>query len=235
MRLDLWHLGHGVDRHQAVLLGIVVQDWSGLFMVSIESLDEGLLGIISSLNQWLSSNVVNSILLWWVELHVIASAGCLVDSSSLDSLNEYIVINLELNNLVDFLSGRFEHGIELLGLDGGSWETVEEHASLALWLIHLLLEKVDDKFVTHEISPSHDILGLLSKLSSFGNSISKEISSGQMADAKLILDNWSLSSLSGTWWAHHDDVHCWLGHAHGSSLDFGEKVVKLCVSKVRHL
>ena len=204
-------------------------------MVSVESLHKGLFGVISPLDQSFSGLIIFALNLWWVELDVIASSGCLVDSSSLDSLDKNFIVDLELNNLVDFLSCRFEHRVELLGLNGGSWETVEEHASLALWLIHLLLEKVDNELVTHEFSSSHNILSLLSEFGSLGNSISEEISSSQMADAKLVFDNWSLSSLSSSWWAHHDDIHCWFSHAYCSSLDFGEKVVKLCVSKiVRH-
>ena len=158
-----------------------------------------------------------------------------MNSSSFNSLYENVIINLEFNNSVDFLSSGLEHRVKLLDLNRGTWDTVEEHASLALWLIHLLLEKVDDELVTHEISSSHNILSLLYEFGSLGNSISEEISSSQMADAKLVFDNWSLSSLSSSWWAHHDDVHCWFSHAYCSSLDFGEKVVKLCVSKiVRH-
>ena len=48
-----------------------------------------------------------------------------MNTTSLNSLNKYIIIYLELDGFINFLASRPKHPVELLGLLNGSWETVE--------------------------------------------------------------------------------------------------------------
>ena len=88
-----------------------------------------------------------SIDLWGIELQVVRSARSLVDSSSHNSLFQHLFIYIEFNHLIDSFARLLEHDIELLGLSSGSGETVKEHASLALWLVHIVLEQFDHKLI----------------------------------------------------------------------------------------
>ena len=55
-------------------------------------------------------------------------------TTSLYSLNEDFIIDLELDSLVDLGVLLLEHGVKLLSLYSCSWEAVEEETLLALWL-----------------------------------------------------------------------------------------------------
>ena len=82
-------------------------------MVGTHSLDEGLLVVIGSLHKIVTGQVILTSNLGRVELDVVRSAGSLVNTAAFNSLDEDLVINLELNNLIDALALSSHHRVEL--------------------------------------------------------------------------------------------------------------------------
>ena len=233
--LDGVHLFHGVDGEKLVLLLIETEDGSGLSVVGAHSLDEGLLVVIRSLDESITGLVVLALNLGRVELDVVRSAGSLVNTAAFNSLDEDLVINLELNNLIDALALSSHHRVELLSLNGSSGEAIEEHAVEASRRGHVLLEQTDDELVVDEATSGHDILGLLAELSASGNGISEHVAGSEMADAKILGDGGSLSALAGTGRTNQDNVHLGLGGANGASLNLGHDGVSANVLEIHDL
>jgi hypothetical protein len=121
-------------------LSVVVKNWGSLAVISWHSLFKDLSIVILSLDQWLSSDIINIINLGRVELNMIWSSTWWMDSSSFDSLNKNIIINLELKNSIDFLLFLAKHAIKLFSLNVGSWETIKKNTSFTLWLLHGIID-----------------------------------------------------------------------------------------------
>ena len=108
---------------------VVINDWESLSIESWESSLQRSFVVIFSLDQWFSSDVINSGDLWWMELNVIRSSWGLVNSSSANSFNKERVVDLHVDNVSDLLSVLSKDLVEFFSLDEGSWETVKDHTS----------------------------------------------------------------------------------------------------------
>ena len=95
-----------------------------------------------------------------------------------------------------------------LGLRNSSRETVQNETLLASRAVDVVLDDVDHDIVAHESSGVHGLLSTQTVLRSYhsnehpfptsGNSVAEHIASSEMANAILLLDLGSLSSLSAT-------------------------------------
>lgn len=101
-------------------------------------------------------------------------------SPSLYSFNQNIINNLELHDSVDFSVSGCKHLIQLLSLYSSSWKAIKQQSSFALRVIHGGLDESNHKVIRNQFSSVHDLLCLLSNISSLGNCISQKITSGQM-------------------------------------------------------
>jgi hypothetical protein len=145
-----------------------------------------------------------------------------VDSTSFDSLDEDAIIHLKFNNLINLLALSIKHLIKLLGLSHCSWESIKQHAFLALWLVHRVLDQSKHYVITNESTLGNNIFDLESHRRTARNVVSDQVTCGTMANAELIADNWTLCTLSSAWWTNHNNVHVWHLHAFGSSLHLGK-------------
>lgn len=230
--LDHIHLGHGVNGEKHILFGVVSENWSSFLVVALKTGLQGLGVVVGSLDEGLTSDVIFALDLGWIELDVVGSSRCLVNPSTLDSLNEDLVINFEFNDLVDLAAGLAEHLVELLSLYHSSRESIQKHALLAFWLVHGSLDKAQNDFVADKFTLSEDVLHLEAHGGAARNIVTDKVAGCSVANTKLVLDDGALGALTSSRWSDHDDVHVWNSHALGSSLDFGEQVVKLHVSQI---
>ena len=132
---DRFNRGHSINCIEKVLLIVVSEDGRSHCVVCLHSLSEYLSIVILALDERLTSQVVLSLNLGWVELYVVASSTCRVNAASLNSLHEDIIIDLELDGLVDLLTARAKHAVKFLGLNSCPGEAVQEESSLALWVL----------------------------------------------------------------------------------------------------
>ena len=201
-------------------------------MVASHALLKSFTRVILPVHEWLSSHVILALNLGWVELKMVGTSRCLMDSAALDSLDENFFVNLELKNAIDVHFFAFEHGIKLLSLSLSSGEAVKEDAALALWVAEVVLDEADDELIGHELSSLHDAISLHAELSACLDSVSEHVTCGQVAHAEVILDLGSLSALARAWWSNHDDVH---GGALGAlipALNLSEEVIEAHVAKI---
>ena len=158
-----------------------------------------------------------------------------MDTATLNTLYEDVIINLEFNSLVDGRVLGLKHAFELLSLDIGSGETVKEHSAITLGLLGGILNETNDDLIGNKLTSVHNFLSLLAKLCALRNSVSQHISSGEVAETQLISDTRSLSTLSGSWGSNEHDVLLGLVLADFSPLNLRKEVLKVEVSKVSHL
>ena len=184
----------------------MVGDRSRVLVVVREAGFQGLSVVIWSLNQVLAGHVVLALDFGRIELDVVGAAGGRVNSSALNTLHKNLVIQLELNNKVNFLAALSQHVVEHLGLIEGSRETIQEQALLVFRLGELLLEQGDHQIIRDKATTFHDLISLLADLGALLHSGSEKVSRGYVADAQLVLDDWSLSTLTAARWTQQDYV-----------------------------
>jgi hypothetical protein len=130
-----------------------------------------------------------------------------VDTATLNTINEDVIINFEFNSLVDGCVLGVKHAFKFIRLDIGSGETVKEHTALAFGLLGGIINETNDYLIGNKLTAVHNFLSLLSKLGAFSNSITEHVTCGQVADAKIVLDGRALSSLAGAWGSKQDETH----------------------------
>ena len=104
-----------------------------------------------------------------------------MDATASDSLLQNAVVNLELKNTINFHFTISEHFVELLSLNCSAGEPVQQNTSLALWVVHSVVDKSDNKLIRYQLACFHDIIGLFSERSACFDSITEHISSCQVA------------------------------------------------------
>ena len=155
-----------------------------------------------------------------------------MDATALDSLSKHVFVNGKFKNAVNVHVLALEHIVELLSLSNSAGESVKKDASFTLWVAHVIFDKTNDEVVRHEIATLHNGVSLLAKLSACSDGVTQHVASGEMADAKVILDLGALGSLTGAGGSNHDNVHGWALGALISALDLREEIVKANVAKV---
>lgn len=113
-----------------------------------------------------------------------------------DTVDEDLILDVEVNDLVERGSLGGKHLIELLGLLDGTRESVEDESLLTLGLSEVLLDDTDNDLIAHETTSIHDLLGLLAHLRSSLDSGTEHVSGGEVAKAVLLLEGRSVGSLS---------------------------------------
>lgn len=98
-------------------------------MICAQSLAQCLSIIVGSLDERLSSDIVFHKLLWWVKDLVVGSARGRVDQSAGDSVDEELVVNLQLDGVFQRLVLSLQHFVEAFSLGDGSWEAIENKAA----------------------------------------------------------------------------------------------------------
>lgn len=188
------------------LLLVVLGNRRGLGVILLQTSLEGFGIVIWSLDEWLTSLIILTFNLWWIELHVVGSARGLVDPSALDTLDQDVILDLELQHLVDLLSSLFEHGIEFAGLLNGPWESIQKETLGILWLFEFFFEERDDEVVTDKSTGLHNCISLLANLGAGGDGRSEKVAGGDVSEAVFLADDWALGSLATAWWTQQNDV-----------------------------
>jgi hypothetical protein len=117
-----------VDSSPDALLLVVLSNGTGLLMVRLEALVEGLSGVVGALDEGLASDVVDHVLLRGRELLVVGATGSGVDETTGDAGDEEVVVDEELDGVLEGLLAGSEHLVELLSLGDITGETVEDEA-----------------------------------------------------------------------------------------------------------
>ena len=81
--------------------------------------------VVLALYKGFTSDIIDSINFWRVELNMVSAATRHVNTTSFHSFNQLFVINSQLYSLVDGTSSRPQHLIEFLGLRHCTGETIE--------------------------------------------------------------------------------------------------------------
>lgn len=186
------------------LIAVVVQHWSGLLVELVQTGLQLLSGIVTTLHQRLASNVILALILGRVEVDIVGASGGSVDQATSDTLDQEIIVDAQVDHLVNGNTLLGQHGVQKLGLCHSSGETIQDETLLALRVPDGLSDDASDDIITNQLASIHDGLGLLAHLRAILHSLSQHITSGQVAQAVLILDSRSLSSLTSTRRAKED-------------------------------
>jgi hypothetical protein len=155
----------GVNASPDLGLLVVVDDGRGLVVVGSQTLLEGGLVVVGTLDEGLASDVVGHGLLGRVEDLVVRATGSGVDETAGDTRDEQLVVDAELNGVLERLLAGLEHVVEALGLGDSAREAVKNEAGLALGVVlELALDHANHDLVADETALVHDLLGLSTQL-----------------------------------------------------------------------
>lgn len=166
-------------------------------MVGHQTLLEGVGVVVRTLDQRLASDVVLHVLLRRVEDLVVRAARGRVDQTTSNTVDQQLVVNLELNGIAKRRLALGKHRVQTLGLGNGSGKAVQNETVLALGVVlQLVLDHVDHDFVRNKATLVHDLLSLEAEGSLLGNLRTQHITGSQVAGAVLLLEVRSLGSLA---------------------------------------
>ena len=135
-------------------------------MVGLKSGHQSVFVVVRSLVEVFTSDIILALNLGRIELGVVSSARGFVDSSTLDSFDENLIISLKLNSFINLLSFGLEDFVKLLSLYGGSWESIEEDASLTLWFAESRHDEVKNELIRNQLASINNRLYSLAEVAS---------------------------------------------------------------------
>lgn len=185
--INVGHLGTVVLKHRGSLLVELVQAGTKL-----------LLSVITTLDQGLTSDIVNTSNLGRVEPDVVRATRRRVDQAASDTLNQQLIVNVQVDNTIDGLTLLLQEIIQDTSLVDGTRETIQDETLAALRTIDGLSDDTSDDIITNQLASLHDGLGLATHLGTILHGFAKHVTGGQVAQAVLLLDARSLGSLAST-------------------------------------
>lgn len=114
---SLWRLG-GIKTRPDALVTVVIDDWSGLLMISLKSFAKSLLIVIGSTYQRLARDVVLSRLFRRLELFMISSATGRMNKTTTDASDQQGIVNVKLNSMIKLLFVLRHHFVQLKEIYG---------------------------------------------------------------------------------------------------------------------
>lgn len=120
----------GINLGPDTLLLVVVDNGDGLLVVGHKALLEGLGVVVGALDKGLASDVVLHGDLGGSKLPMVRAARGNVDQASSDAGHQQVVVNGQLDNGIQVLLLVLQHGVELLSLDNGAGESIENESVL---------------------------------------------------------------------------------------------------------
>jgi hypothetical protein len=127
---DLARLLRGIDLLPDAGVAVVVNDGAGLLVVGTETLAEGALVVVGSLDERFAGDVVDHVGLRGVEDLVVRAAGGGVHETASNTGDEELVGDLELDGVLKRLGLGLEHAVELDGLGNSAREAIENEAGV---------------------------------------------------------------------------------------------------------
>jgi uncharacterized protein YjbI with pentapeptide repeats len=159
--------------------------------------------VVVALDQGLSGNVVDALVLRRVELDVVGATGGEVDPAPTHAVDYLLVVDVDLDHCVEC----YAHGAERFGLCQRAREAVEQKAVLAVVLRYALVDKPHYDVVGHQATGIHDLLGLLAQRGPLLDRGPEHVAGGYLRDAILVLDVVGLGALACPRRPQQDDFH----------------------------
>lgn len=157
---DLLRRLAGVKTPPDTFLLVKVGDGRSRLVVRLETLLESVGIVVRTLNKRLSGNVVLAGNLRGSKLDVVGAARGRVHKTASDTADQEVVLDLELDGVLDRLLASVKHLVQLLRLNHGTGEAVQDEAVLAISTVKVVLDQVNDELVRDETASLHDLLGL---------------------------------------------------------------------------
>ena len=155
-----------------------------------------------------------------------------MDSPAFDTLNQDFFVYFEFKNLVNIHLTSLKHAIKFLSLSNSARETIKKNTTFTLRVAEIVVNQIDNEFIGDKLATLHDGIGLLAELSASFHSITKHVTSRQVANAKIVSDLGALCTFTRSWRSNHDDILGWAFSALIAALDLSEKVIKFEIAKI---
>mmetsp|Transcript_16461 Transcript_16461/g.26867 ORF Transcript_16461/g.26867 Transcript_16461/m.26867 type:complete len:294 (-) Transcript_16461:12-893(-) len=191
---DLVHWLVGGDVADLALARVVGDGPGGLGVEGHQPLAQGLHVVVPAGHQRLARHVVLARHLGGLEVDVVAAAGGGVRQPARDALLQHLVGHLQVDHRVDLLAAGPQDLVQLLRLDDGAGEPVQQEALGALGGLDGLADHAHHDVVRDQRARLHHRLHLLAHFASRLDSSTQHVTSGKMAHAVLILYYISLGS-----------------------------------------
>jgi len=118
--------------------------------------------------------------------------------SSAESVEDHVVLDIEVDRSVDVEMFLLENLIELLSLLHSSGETIENSAILAFRFLKVVLDHTDNDIIGDETTLVHDALRFSAEFSSVTDLTAEHISCSERAQAVFALETRGMSTFTST-------------------------------------
>jgi hypothetical protein len=155
---------HAVNVVEDVRVSFIVEvdDRHGLVSEGSETGSKGFSGIIFTVHERLSGDIIDSFDLRRAGGQVVRATGSGVDSASFNSISEDLFINLKVEDFVDSLVARSHQIFKGFGLSSSSGESIEQNSTFAHGLVHVIVDKSNYDLIGYKFSRIYNRFGLLS-------------------------------------------------------------------------
>lgn len=125
LSLDFLNLGSSIEVFKVTLFFVVFNDREGLGVETVKALSKGLGGIVLSMEEIFSSDVVFAFHFGRIESKMVRASTVLVYATSTNALLKDLLVTVESDNEIHLLSTLGHHFIKFLSLVDSPGESVE--------------------------------------------------------------------------------------------------------------
>src|SRR5690606_23406027 len=208
---DVVDAAHTLDTHIAwrgggILLRpilIIMNQRLGLRMIDFQTLPHGFFQIVLPLHQRFAGHIVHAGRLRRVVLDVIDPATAFVDPTATEAADDFLVLHVDLDHIVDFDVGP----LHSFRLRNGAGKTVKQKSVLTVFLLDALLYQGNNGFVGHQTAGRHDFLDLKPQRSACFDGGAQHVTGGNLGNLVALSNKPCLCAFSGTRGAQQNYSH----------------------------
>mmetsp|Transcript_120331 Transcript_120331/g.236486 ORF Transcript_120331/g.236486 Transcript_120331/m.236486 type:complete len:220 (+) Transcript_120331:237-896(+) len=180
------------------LVAVVSQNRLSLAVELGQASAELLFGVISTVNQRFTGDIIQSCHLRRTEEGVVGTTTCRVNQSASYSLYQKLIIDVKVDHLVNANILLLQKTIKNLRLIHSSGEAVKNKTLGTGRALDRFSNNSCNNVVTYEHTSVHDGLGFTTHFTSILHGITKHVASGKVAKAILFFNSRSLCSFSSS-------------------------------------
>mmetsp|Transcript_19530 Transcript_19530/g.30138 ORF Transcript_19530/g.30138 Transcript_19530/m.30138 type:complete len:245 (-) Transcript_19530:139-873(-) len=129
----------------------------------------------------------------WGECHMINFTGFRVSPAANNTFDKDLIGNIEEDEAISRNTGLGES----VGLSRSARKSIKKPSLfLAIFLVQSVFHNSNDNLIGDKLATVHELLGFLSDIRTSCNSCTKHVTSTKVHDTKVILDHFTLGSLS---------------------------------------
>jgi len=175
----------------------------GLLVVDMQAVAYRVLAVVGTLCEGLPGNIVDAGITRRIVLQVIDPAGRFVHAAAAETLDDDVVVDMDLDHSIDLDVGVLHR----LRLGNGAGKTVEQESFPAIRRGDALPHQGNDQIIGNQPSGGHDVLGLHAQLGAGADRGAQHVTGGDLRNVETRADELGLSALACARRPQQNDTH----------------------------